>query len=45
MEPTILVYIGAMSILGLFAANIVCKNFYKNTENIRKKKFKHYRSI
>lgn len=48
MEPAILVYIGAMSILGLFATNIICKNFYKNTENkenIRKKKFKHYRSI
>lgn len=48
MEPTILLYNGEMSILCLFATNIICKNLYKNTENkenIRKKKFKHYRSI
>ena len=48
MEPAILCYIGTMSILGLFATNIVCKNCQKNInkkENIRKKKFKHYRFI
>jgi len=48
MEPTILVYIGAMSILGLFATNIICKNSYNSIEKkeyIRKKTFKHYRSL
>ena len=46
MEPTILVYIGAMSILGLFATNVLSKNCFNNYENkdIIKKKFKHYRS-
>lgn len=46
MEPTFLVYIGAMSILGLFATNIICKKYSNNSEkkqNIRKKRFKHYR--
>ena len=47
MEPTILVYIGVMSILGLFATNVVSKNCFNNSEkkdNINKKKFKHYHS-
>jgi hypothetical protein len=48
MEPTILIYIGAMSILGLFATNILSKNCFANSEKkeyIRKKTFKHYRSV
>jgi hypothetical protein len=54
MEPIILIYIGAMSILGLFATNVLCKNFADNyadnsekkiiRNNIRKNTFKHYYS-
>lgn len=46
MEPTIIIYIGAMSILGLLATNVICKNYSNNSikkENIKKNKFKHYR--
>lgn len=45
MEPIILIYIGAVSILGLLASNFVNKNNSIKKENIHKKKFKHYRSI
>ena len=47
MEPVIFVYIGAMTILGLFASNVLSKNYFNNSENkdnITKKKFKHYHS-
>jgi hypothetical protein len=45
MEPTIIIYVGCMSILGLFATNILSKNCHNNSErrvNNIKKKFKHY---
>jgi hypothetical protein len=46
MEPTIIVYVGCMSILGLFATNIICKKSSNSgkKEHIEKKRFKHYRS-
>ena len=40
MEPIIIIYIGTMTIVGLLATNIVCKNY---SNNLTKKKFKHYR--
>jgi len=39
MEPIIFVYIGAMTVFGLFAVNLLSEN----TNNIIKNKFKHYR--
>lgn len=46
MEPTLLLYVGCMSILGLFATNIICKKSSNSEkkENIGKKRFKHYHS-
>jgi hypothetical protein len=46
MEPIIIIYVGCMSVLGLFATNILSKNCSDNSKkvNINKKKFKHYHS-
>jgi hypothetical protein len=45
MEPTFIVYVGTMTVLCMFASNIVLKNINNSETIIRKKKFKHYRRI
>lgn len=44
MEPTLFIYIGTMTLLGLFAVKIGSKKCINlDKEYIRKKGFKHYR--